>query len=121
MTKTLHAAESASRSTDEVVRSLETATDKGLEAAEAKRRLEEVGPNVLDRASSEGAWGILWRQVNDPLIWVLLASAAVAFFLGEPVDALVVLAVVVLNILIGFVQEYAEDPVLVHPAPREEA
>jgi hypothetical protein len=47
-------------------------------AAEAKRRLEEVGPNVLDRASGEGAWGILWRQVNDPLIWVLLASAAVA-------------------------------------------
>jgi magnesium-transporting ATPase (P-type) len=103
--KTLPAAESASRSTDEVVPSLETATDKGLEAAEAKRRLEEVGPNVLDRASGEGAWGILWRQVNDPLIWVLLASAAVAFFLGEPVDALVVLAVVVLNTLIGFVQE----------------
>ena len=122
MTKTLPAAESASRSTDEVVRSLETSTDEGLEAAEAKRRLEKVGPNVLDRASGEGAWGILWRQVNDPLIWVLLASAAVAFFLGEPVDALVVLAVVVLNTVIGFVQEYRagkEIEALVDLVPRQ--
>ncbi len=102
----LPVADAASRTTGEVLRVLETSAEGGLGAAEAKRRLETVGPNVLDRVSGEGAWKILWRQVNDPLIWVLLASSVLALFLGEAVDAFVVLAVVVLNTLIGFVQEY---------------
>ena len=102
----LPAADVAPRPAEEVVRDLGTSVEGGLEAAEAERRLEEFGPNVLDRASGEGVWKILWRQVNTPLIWVLLASSALAFVLGETVDALVVLAVVVLNTIIGFVQEY---------------
>src|SRR3712207_1931665 len=102
----LPAADAASRPAEEVVRDLGTSVEGGLEGAEAERRLEQFGPNVLDRTSGEGVWKILWRQVNTPLIWVLLASAALAFVLGETVDALVVLAVVVLNTVIGFVQEY---------------
>lgn len=50
----LPAADAASRRTEEVLRALETSAEEGLGAAEAKRRLEEVGPNVLDRASGEG-------------------------------------------------------------------
>ena len=102
----LPAADAASRTAEEVVRDLGTSVEVGLEGAEVERRLSEFGPNVLDRVSGEGVWTILWRQVNTPLIWVLLASAALAFVLGETVDALVVLAVVVLNTVIGFVQEY---------------
>ena len=102
----LPAADAASRPAEEVVRGLGTSAVGGLDRAEAERRLGEFGPNVLDRASGEGVWKILWRQVNTPLIWVLLASSALAFVLGETVDALVVLAVVVLNSIIGFVQEY---------------
>ena len=102
----LPAADAASRPAEEVVRALGTSAEGGLDRAEAERRLGEFGPNVLERASGEGVWRILWRQVNTPLIWVLLASAALAFVLGETVDALVVLAVVVLNTVIGFVQEY---------------
>ena len=102
----LPAAEAASRPAEGVVRDLGTSAEGGLDAAEAERRLREFGPNVLDRAPGEGIWKILWRQVNTPLIWVLLASSALAFVLGETVDALVVLAVVVLNTIIGFVQEY---------------
>ena len=51
-------------------------------------------------------WRILWRQVDNPLIMVLVGSAVVAALLGERTDAAVVGAVVVINTLIGFFQEY---------------
>jgi magnesium-transporting ATPase (P-type) len=79
---------------------------EGLTSAEAHRRLQEQGPNVLERVSADGPLGILWRQIDNPLIWVLLASSAVAVVIGKVTDGLVVLAVVVLNSLIGFVQEF---------------
>jgi len=96
----------ASRTAAEVLGELGVSVQGGLSEEEARRRLEEFGPNVLERRSQEGVFGLLWRQVNDPLIWVLLASAALAIALGEVTDALVVLGVVVLNAIIGFVQEY---------------
>ena len=117
----LPAADAASRTAEEVLRALESSAREGLGSEEAKRRLEEFGPNVLDRGSGEGVWKILWRQVNTPLIWVLLASSVLALILGETVDAFVVLAVVVLNTIIGFVQEYRagkEIEALVELVPR---
>ncbi len=80
-------------------------TADGLDGAEAKRRLAEFGPNALERARADGPLTILWRQIDNPLIWVLLGAAALAVVLGKATDGLVVLAVVVLNSLIGFVQE----------------
>ncbi len=78
----------------------------GLASEEARARLRTHGPNVLARAGAEGPAVILWRQIDNPLIWVLLASSLLAVALGKVTDGLVVLAVVVLNSLIGFVQEY---------------
>jgi Ca2+-transporting ATPase len=64
---------------------------------------------VLPKAKGDTAWTLLWRQINSPLIWVLIASGFVAM-LVDPIDGikngLVILAVVVLNTLIGFVQEF---------------
>lgn len=79
---------------------------EGLAAAEAQRRLQVHGRNVLQRAGGDGPLVILWRQINNPLIWVLLASTVLAVAVGKVTDGLVVLAVVVLNSLIGFVQEH---------------
>jgi Ca2+-transporting ATPase len=79
---------------------------EGLTSEEAQRRLDAHGPNVLDRTSADGPLRILFRQINSPLIWVLLAASVLAVALGKVTDGLVVLAVVVLNSLIGFVQEY---------------
>jgi len=78
----------------------------GLSENEARTRLERHGANVLQRVSGESPLKLLWRQVNSPLIWVLLASATLAISLGKVTDGLIVLAVVVLNTLIGFVQEF---------------
>ncbi|MCC6556242.1 MAG: HAD-IC family P-type ATPase [Polyangiaceae bacterium] len=78
----------------------------GLDADEAARRLHEVGPNVLARPRREGPLKLLIRQIHNPLIYVLLGSAALAMALGKALDGAVVLAVVALNTLIGFLQEH---------------
>ncbi len=78
----------------------------GLSEAEARGRLERFGPNVLQRARGDGPLRILVRQVRDPLIYVLIAAAALAVATGKVVDGAVVFGVVVVNTVIGFVQEY---------------
>ncbi|MBJ6760005.1 HAD-IC family P-type ATPase [Myxococcaceae bacterium JPH2] len=81
-------------------------SEAGLSDSEARERLARHGPNELKRERTDGPLALLWRQVNNPLIWVLVASAGLAMFLGKVTDGLVVAAVVVLNTFIGFVQEY---------------
>ncbi|MDP1832665.1 MAG: HAD-IC family P-type ATPase [Geothrix sp.] len=79
---------------------------QGLTGEEAQRRLQEAGPNTLPRSAGEPILAMLWRQVANPLVMVLLGSALLALLMGKPTDAGVVLAVVVLNTLIGFFQEF---------------
>jgi magnesium-transporting ATPase (P-type) len=79
---------------------------EGLSEADARARLERFGPNRLPEASGPSALELLFDQFRTPLIWALLASGGLALALGELEDGLVVLAVVVLNALIGFAQEY---------------
>lgn len=83
--------------------------EDGLTDQEAVVRLEKHGRNVLERKVADGPLVLLWRQINNPLIWVLIASSVIAF-VADPKDGLknglVILAVVVLNAIIGFVQEF---------------
>ncbi|OGR17639.1 MAG: cation transporter [Desulfobacterales bacterium GWB2_56_26] len=81
-------------------------SEVGLSGDEANRRLEAHGPNVLRRQAVEGPLKLLWRQIDNPLIWVLIGSAVLAVLLGKITDGAVVLAVVVINTIIGFIQEY---------------
>jgi magnesium-transporting ATPase (P-type) len=90
---------------EDVLQRLDSAAG-GLTSADAAARLASHGPNVLPRASGDGPLTLLLRQVDSPLIWVLLASAITAILLGKVLDGLVVLAVVVVNTIIGFIQEY---------------
>ena len=78
----------------------------GLSGEEAARRLERYGPNVLPSGGGGEALRILIRQVHDPLIYVLLVSTGLAMLTGKVFDGLVILGVIVLNAVIGFVQEY---------------
>ncbi|MFW5741548.1 MAG: HAD-IC family P-type ATPase, partial [Myxococcota bacterium] len=80
-------------------------SEEGLSGDEAAKRLQEHGPNVIERVAGDGPLKILWRQINNPLIWVLIGSSALAVGLGKVTDGLVVGAVVVINSIIGFVQE----------------
>ena len=93
----------------DVIVHLATNLDTGLSTNDARIRLARYGPNVLPKSKGDTAWTLLWRQINSPLILVLIASGFVAM-LVDPTDGLkngmVILAVVVLNTLIGFVQEF---------------
>ncbi len=77
----------------------------GLSAAEAQRRLEEQGPNELPRTARRSAPRRFAAQFNNVLIWFLLVAAAAASLLGHLVDAAVILAVVLANAVVGFIQE----------------
>ena len=85
------------------------ATRDGLTTEEARKRLARHGPNVLDRKGGTSVTKLIWRQINNPLIWVLIGSAVIAMAV-DPADGikngLVILAVVIINTVIGFAQEY---------------
>lgn len=84
---------------------LESDAEDGLDAGQVAERLQRFGPNVLPAAHRAGPLRRLLRQLHSPLIYVLLVSGAVTLALGEHVDSAVIFAVVVLNAVVGFVQE----------------
>ena len=101
---------------DAVAAALEVDVETGLSAQEAARRLAQNGPNELRAALRAPAWRRVLAQFQDPLIYLLLAAVAVALVAwwvegmdaqgrGWPVDAIVIGAVVLLNGVIGHVQE----------------
>jgi magnesium-transporting ATPase (P-type) len=89
---------------DAVLAHFETGPE-GLSEQDAERRRATYGPNRLPEAASRGPLVRLLAQFNSLLIWVLLAAAVLAALIGHQIDALVILAVVVVNAIIGFIQE----------------
>jgi magnesium-transporting ATPase (P-type) len=90
---------------DEVARLLEVEVRKGLDPDEAARRLEAHGPNRLPEEARENPFLRFLKQFRNVLIYVLLAAAAFTAVLGEWLDTGVILLVVVVNALVGFIQE----------------
>ena len=88
----------------DVLRRLD-ATPRGLAGAEASRRLERVGPNVLQARKRTGEVGLLLSQFKSPLILILLFAAGLSFFLHDPADALIILGIVLASGVLGFWQE----------------
>ncbi|WP_459610859.1 cation-transporting P-type ATPase [Corynebacterium urogenitale] len=78
---------------------------EGLDAQLVAQRQEEHGPNKLPEPEQETAVQRLLRQFNDPMIYVLIAAAIVTAILGEWIDTGVIVAVVLINAVVGFVQE----------------
>ncbi len=89
----------------EVVLYLGSDPHAGLAEDEATARLDRFGPNELPAAHGGRALARLLRQFHHPLVYVLVAAGSVALVLGEGVDASVIGAVVLLNAVIGYVQE----------------
>jgi magnesium-transporting ATPase (P-type) len=81
----------------------------GLAEAEVAERLRHFGPNRLEPPPPPSRWRILLRQFQSPLIYVLLAAAAIALTLGETSDAGFIAAVLLLNATIGFANEYRAE------------
>jgi Ca2+-transporting ATPase len=85
----------------------------GLSSAEAGRRLTEHGRNEINRDPATPWWRILSHQFASPMIALLAAASVLTFAIGEPADGAAILTIVILNGLLGFVQEFrAERAVL---------
>ncbi|MFW6290464.1 MAG: HAD-IC family P-type ATPase, partial [Mariniphaga sp.] len=90
---------------DEVIEKLDTDKKNGLKDEEIPKRLDKYGKNKLPKGKKKPWWKRLLEQFNNLLIYVLLAAAVVTALLGHWIDTLVILAVVIINAIIGFIQE----------------
>jgi len=86
--------------------------ENGLTSAEAAERLRRYGENLVKVRGGTSAWVRLLRQFTAPLVLVLIAAAMVTGFLGEWVDASVIFIVVVVNAIVGFLQESKAESAL---------
>ena len=86
-------------------------TLSGLSQLEAEQRLQRYGPNRLPKAARQGLLKIFFRQFKSPFIYVLLVAAIVSLGLGEFVNSIFILVVLLLNAIIGTAQEFAAERV----------
>ena len=99
-------------SIDEVAASLEIDLQQGLSTEEARRRLAEVGPNELAERPRPGFWRILFNQFNNFLVWILIAASLISLALGEIEEAAAIIAIVILNAVLGAIQERRAEEAL---------
>ena len=97
----------AAMTPDEVLDALGSRAS-GLTAAEVSARDELFGPNAV-RSHHASAWSVLSRQLHSPLLWLLLAAAAVSAVVGEGLDALIIGVIVAASVGLGFVNEYRAE------------
>ncbi|KAI0103050.1 hypothetical protein GGR51DRAFT_562031 [Nemania sp. FL0031] len=88
---------------------LDTNAGHGLSHTEAARRLDEDGPNRVKAAKGLSAWKILLRQVSNSLTVVLILVMALSFAIHDYAEGGVITAVIVLNIVVGLVQDYRAE------------
>lgn len=93
---------------EEVLKELSTSKD-GLSSEEAKKRLLKYGENELVEEKKEGPLRLFLNQFMDVLIILLIVAALVSYFIGDLLDSTVILFVVVVNAIIGFMQEYRAE------------
>jgi len=84
-------------------------SDKGLSSVEAADRLKVYGPNAIHEAEKIHPFMIFLAQFKSPLVWILLGAMLVSYFIGEVIDVIVIAVIVVLNSILGFVQEYRAE------------
>src|SRR6056297_1234143 len=82
-----------------------TAPETGLAEEEVEKRIRFFGPNEIAMEAGLTRWQILIHQFKDPLIYILLAAAFVTFVMQDYIDSGVITAVVLLNAVIGYIQE----------------
>lgn len=91
---------------------LETNPETGLCSAEAKKRLDQVGANEFSEHKKESIFTLFFRQINSLLIYILIGAALISAFVGEYSDAIIIVLVILLNTVIGVIQESKAEKAL---------
>ncbi|MBM3125547.1 MAG: ATPase, partial [Chloroflexi bacterium] len=95
----------------EVLRHLEVHA-KGLSTAEAERRLALYGSNQLREAPRPGFLAMLWDQLNNFVVILLIVASVISALLGDYIEAAAIMAIVVLNAVLGIIQEQRAEKAL---------
>ncbi|HSM26249.1 MAG TPA: HAD-IC family P-type ATPase, partial [Anaerolineaceae bacterium] len=97
---------------DETLLKLETELEKGLSDAQAQKRLEQYGPNQLEEGKRTTFLQMVLRQLNNFVVILLIVASIISAFLGEYIDASAIIAIVILNTVMGVVQENRAEQAL---------
>jgi P-type Ca2+ transporter type 2C len=97
---------------DEVVAALQAHLELGLSQKEAQERLQRLGANELTEKPRPGFLALLWDQFNNYLVIILIIAALIALALGEWVDSVAIMCIVVLNAIVGVIQESKAEQAL---------
>ena len=93
------------KKSEEIEQELQTSLSEGLSTSEAKTRLSKYGPNALEEGKKKTIWAKLAEQFLDPMILILIVAAVLSIILGEISDALIIMAIVVVNAMLSIYQE----------------
>ncbi|OPJ61669.1 calcium-transporting P-type ATPase, PMR1-type [Clostridium oryzae] len=93
------------KDTDTIVKELETDIINGLSSEEVKKRVEKFGENKLAQKGKKSLLKMLFAQINDAMIYILIVAAVISFALGERSDAIVIAIVIIINAVVGIIQE----------------
>lgn len=100
------------KSKNEILKELDVDEKNGLSSTEALRRLEKYGKNKLETKKKKTLFKQFLSQLKDVMIYILIIAAIISAFLGEISDALIILLVIVINAVIGVVQESKAEKAL---------
>jgi Ca2+-transporting ATPase len=90
---------------EEVIKELNTDKEKGLNDSEVTQRLKKYGKNEFKEEKKKGIFKLIFEQINDVMIYILIAAAVASASLGEISDAIIIAIVIILNAFIGIIQE----------------
>ncbi|MFU8827382.1 MAG: HAD-IC family P-type ATPase, partial [Brevefilum sp.] len=99
-------------SSTEVLQKLDSDAEAGLSSAEVSARQSQYGLNELEEAPPTSFWEMLWAQINSFVIYMLLGAAIISALLGDYVEAIAIMAIVILNAIMGIIQESRAEAAL---------
>lgn len=94
---------------DQVLHNLDVRVETGLDDIEARKRLDDYGTNELVEHGLKSPFVILWEQLTNPLVLLLIFAAVVSALLGKADSVIAISAIVILNAVLGVVQEYRAE------------
>ena len=90
---------------DDAIKELNSNASTGLSTSQASELISKNGKNSLNKTSKKSILKMIFEQLNNILIYILIIAAILSFFLGEPKEALIIFLVIILNASIGIFQE----------------
>lgn len=97
------------KNTYEILKELGSDPNKGLSNEEVRKRRNQYGTNELKKQKKKSLFGMFLEQFQDPMVVILLAGALISIFLQELIDSFIILFVIVMNAIIGVIQEFKAE------------